>query len=358
MLEQAEVEASHHNDTWQASIKSTQATGRISWQDVGSGKSKLTARLTSLVVPKSAVTEVSGVLTGEKGPKQMPALDIMVENAELFGKKLGHIELAASTASDSASRVWKIDRLAISNPDAALKASGTWNTQGNNNSTKMTYALQVANAGKLLGRMGYGDVLRNGKGKIDGNLEWHGNPFAFDIPSLSGQVNMAMESGQFLKAEPGAGRLLGVLNLQALPRRLSLDFRDIFSTGFAFDGLSAKATIASGVAKTDNLKMRGVNATVLMEGIADINKETQHLHVVIIPEISASAASVVYGLAVNPVIGLGTFLAQLVLRDPLRKIMTYEYQITGNWSDPTVTKINRKFDGALTEPETSTDSSK
>jgi uncharacterized protein YhdP len=91
--------------------------------------------------------------------------------------------------------------------------------------------------------------------------------------------------------------------------------------------------------KTDNLKMRSVNATVLMDGSADIAKETQNLHVVVIPEINVGAASVAYALAINPVIGLGSFLAQLFLRDPLMRAFTFEYQITGAWTEPTVTKL-------------------
>ena len=63
--------------------------------------------------------------------------------------------------------------------------------------------------------------------------------------------------------------------------------------------------------------MRGVAATVLIDGTADITKEAQDLHVVVIPEVNVGTASVVYGLAVNPIIGVGSFLAQLFLRDPL-----------------------------------------
>ena len=88
--------------------------------------------------------------------------------------------------------------------------------------------------------------------------------------------------------------------------------------------------------------MRGVNATVLMDGSADIARESQNLHVVVIPEINVGAASVVYGLAVNPVIGLGSFLAQLFLREPLMRAFTFEYQITGPWKDPIVTKLVHK----------------
>jgi uncharacterized protein YhdP len=87
--------------------------------------------------------------------------------------------------------------------------------------------------------------------------------------------------------------------------------------------------------------MRGVSASVLMAGSADLQQETQDLHVAVIPVINAGAASVVYGLAVNPVIGLGTFLAQLFLKDPLAKAFTFEYGVSGSWREPTVKKLER-----------------
>jgi uncharacterized protein YhdP len=159
------------------------------------------------------------------------------------------------------------------------------------------------------------------------------------VPTLSGKIQLDLQAGQFLKVEPGAAKLLAVLNLQALPRRLMLDFRDVFSEGFAFDGITGDATIDKGVLTTDNLKMRSISATVLLSGTADIGGETQNLHVVVVPEVNAGAASVVYGLAVNPVIGLGTFLAQLFLREPLMKAFTFEYQVTGPWKEPNVVKL-------------------
>ena len=97
--------------------------------------------------------------------------------------------------------------------------------------------------------------------------------------------------GQFLKVEPGAAKLLGVLSLQALPRRLVLDFRDVFSDGFAFDFVRGDARIEKGVLFTNNLQMKGVNAAVLMEGTADIAREAQDLKVVVVPEINAGTAS-------------------------------------------------------------------
>ena len=106
-----------------------------------------------------------------------------------------------------------------------------------------------------------------------------------DLPSLGGTLALDMQGGHFLQMDPGAARLLGVLSLQALPRRLLLDFRDVFQQGFAFETATANLQITRGVASTDNLRLRGLQALVAMAGSADIGRETQDLHVVVVPEL-------------------------------------------------------------------------
>ena len=158
---------------------------------------------------------------------------------------------------------------------------------------------------------------------------------------MNGQFNVNIESGQFLKADPGLAKLLGVLSLQSLPRRLTLDFTDVFSEGFAFDFVRGDVGINQGVASTNNLQMKGVNAAVLMDGSADISRETQDLKVVVVPEINAGTASLI-ATVINPAIGLGTFLAQYFLRRPLMEAATQEFHIDGSWADPKITKVERR----------------
>jgi uncharacterized protein YhdP len=294
---------------------------------------------------------VVDLLQNEKIHSTIPGLDVVAENVELFGKKLGRLELQAKnvdTKNNDTGNEWQIDALNLSNADAVLTARGKWMNGGDGegtptkNQTNLTYQLAIVDAGKLLGRLGYSNLIAGGKGKLNGDVIWNGSPYSMDIPSLSGNIQLDLQAGQFLKVDPGAAKLLAVLNLQSLPRRLILDFRDVFSEGFAFDGITGNAKIEKGIAKTDNFKMRSPAATVLLSGTANITNETQDLHVVVVPEINAGAASVVYGLAVNPVIGVGTFLAQLFLRQPLMKAFTFEYQITGSWKEPAVVKLGSK----------------
>jgi uncharacterized protein (TIGR02099 family) len=356
-LDHVVLGATRLDRVWQANLDSKQISGHLTWNKAEHSIGHVTARLSSLIIPKTATQDVLGLLQNKNVYSTIPGLDVIAETVELSGKKLGRLELHAKNVNtaDSANKNeaiddWQIDTLRLTNPDAELTAQGKWINgnqtaeSGEHNATTkshtdLKYQLLVTNAGKLLNRLGYENLISGGKGKLSGAISWNGAPYSMDIPSLSGQIQLDLRDGQFLKVDPGAGKLLAVLNLQALPRRLMLDFRDVFSEGFSFDGISGDAQILKGVAKTDNLKMHSATATVLLNGTANISNETQNLQIIVKPEINAGAASVVYGLVVNPVIGAGTFLAQLFLREPLTEAFTYKYKITGPWKEPNIVPL-------------------
>ncbi len=345
-LENVVVGATHQKDVWQANIDAKQVSGYVTWLETPSGLGKMTARLSSLIIPESAANDVKNLLEGKSGAQSIPSLDIIAEQFELFNKKIGRLELQAYNTMAADVREWRVGKLQLSNADGALSGNGKWVIKDGQSTTSLRFGLDIVDAGKLLERFGFADTVRRGKGRLSGDIAWNGLPYSLDIPSLSGQIEMNVESGQFLKQDPGAAKLLGVLSLQALPRLLKLDFHDVFSEGLAFDGITANASIKRGVVSTDNLKMHGVAATVLMDGKADIANETTNLHVVVIPEFNLGTGPLVYALAVNPVIGLGSFLAQLFLRAPVMKALTYHMQIAGPWKSPVVTKL----DGGKLEP--------
>ena len=132
-----------------------------------------------------------------------------------------------------------------------------------------------------------------------------------------------------------------MLSLQALPRRLTLDFRDVFSEGFSFDFVRGDVAIEQGVARSNNLQLKGVTAAVLMDGRADLARETQAIRVVVVPELNAGTASLIASV-INPAVGLGTFLAQWLLRRPLMDAATQEFQVDGSWADPVIRRVDRR----------------
>jgi uncharacterized protein (TIGR02099 family) len=344
--------ASREGANWRANMDADELSGYAEFGQpnsaTGVAGERLYARLSRLRLGTHTARDVETLLEGQ--PAAIPALDIVVEEMELRGKKLGRLEVEAVNrgaqllARDASVREWRLNKLNIISADASLSANGHWaagTTATQRRRVLMNFKLDVHNAGDLLQRLGMDGLVRRGKGQLEGQVGWLGSPLSLDYPSLNGQFNVIVESGQFLKADPGIAKLLGVLSLQSLPRRLTLDFRDVFSEGFAFDFVRGDVNIEQGQARTNNLQMKGVSAAVLMDGSADIGRETQDLRVVVIPEINAGTASLI-ATAINPAIGLGTFLAQLFLRRPLTEAATQEFHIDGPWSDPRITRVERK----------------
>jgi uncharacterized protein (TIGR02099 family) len=350
-LQHQATAAADGGDTWRAQFKADQAAGTLDYRQARSAGApgRLRAQLSRLSLPDEVAGPAGADAVAqhaERAGQVLPALDIEVADFELRGRKLGALALQAANRpapNDPAGRSeWQLTRLRLKNADATLSADGRWEAVPGQARRRMVlvFELDVANGGALLERLGFGKVLRGTTGKLAGTLGWDGSPLAFDLPTLGGRLALDMQGGQFLQMDPGAARLLGVMSLQALPRRLLLDFRDVFQQGFAFDAATASVLITRGVASTENLRLRGLQALVAMAGTADIGRETQDLHVVVVPELNAGSASLAYA-AVNPAVGLGAFIGQWLLREPLRQASAREFRVTGQWDAPKVERLER-----------------
>lgn len=311
---------------WQIGLNTKEAVGDIFWKSAGEGW--VEGNFKRLVVrPAAEIGEGSTTLINT-----LPGMSLSVDDLHIGDKALGKLELRARNDKGA----WHLDTLNLQNPDAVLKGKGVWNNTGRHQ-TRLDFELTAKDAGKLLDRLGYGDTVRRGTARLSGDLQWSGPLTGIHYPSLSGQLAVAAEKGQFNKLEPGVGKLLGLISLQSLPRRLTLDFRDIFSDGLAFDSIEGKLAIRKGVMRTtDPLRIFGPAAQIEMQGETDLKNETQDLQVVVRPEIGSAAA---VGVAiVNPVVGAATLLANTVLQKPLNRLFSYRYHVTGTWADPKIDK--------------------
>jgi uncharacterized protein YhdP len=334
------VGGTRQGDLWRLNISADELNGSAEVRPPnGNTPAQLYVRLAYLNIPPSSVPDVERLLTEQ--PSSIPTLDIVVNEVTLRGKKLGRLEIdAVNRVGTNATREWRLNKFNVTLPEATLTANGNWMAAGPRvRRTQLSFVLAIRDSGELLTRLGTPGAIREGEGRLEGQVSWQGSPITLDYASMNGKMNLAIEKGQFLKTEPGAARLLGVLNLQALPRRLTLDFSDLFSDGFAFDFVRGDVRIEQGVAFTNNLQMKGVVAGALLEGSADLVRETQQLKVVVVPEINAGTASL-YVATINPLVGLTSYLAQMVLSKPLVRAGTSEFRVDGTWADPRVTKVD------------------
>lgn len=330
-LHDVRLEATRSGAQWRADASARELAGAVSYSTQGAGR--VTARLERLHLGTPKETKAEEPPSAGDEHQRLPALDVQVQEFTLNGRALGRLALQAGHEGQH----WRINALELHTPEATLAASGQWSAARGQGS-RFELNLDVRDGGALLTRFAMPGVVARSSGRISGNLRWDAAPWQPHWPSLGGQLKLQLGEGQFLKADPGIAKLLGVLSLQSLPRRLTLDFRDIFSAGFAFDAITGDVHLVAGSAVTRNLHMRGPQALVAMEGSANLVHETQDLRVLIVPNIDAGAAALA-ATAINPVVGLSAFLAQLVLKKPLAHATTRQFAIEGTWSAPRVTPI-------------------
>ena len=331
---QAGLRLAANRHDWRVQLRAEQLAGEAEWRQPPGQPPQLMARLQRLALPESESQRVEQYLDQAQGA--LPMLDVQVEDFELRGRKLGRLLLRADGAA--AGRDWTLQQLSIEHPQASLTAKGQWRAAEKR--SQLEWQLAIADSGRWLDALGFANVLRGGKGELRGVLGWAGSPLSPSSAGLDGQFSIALDKGQFLKADPGVARLLGILSLQSLARRLLFDWRDVFASGFAFDELAGEVQIRAGVAQTRNLRMLGLQANVLMEGGADLGAETTELRVLVVPNLDAGGASLAY-TAVNPAVGLTAFLAQWLLKKPIQAASTTELRVHGPWSDPVVERVER-----------------
>jgi uncharacterized protein (TIGR02099 family) len=321
---------------WAAAMTTQEFAGDLAYRAEGSGK--LVARFSRFTIPEDS----PGVKPGETA-KNLPAVDIVAESFTHRDRRLGRVEILARHEGAD----WRIDKIAMVNPDSSLNAAGLWKT-GEGSRTALKFKLEVSDIGKFLARVGYPEHVSGGRGNLEGALNWNGDPVTMDYATLGGELRMRSDDGRFLEIEPGIGKLVSLMSLQMLPRRIALDFRDVFSKGFQFDRIDSALGIERGVMSVKEFRMRGPAADVSMSGQVDLSLETQALNVRVIPQLGDTASTVV-GL-VNPVAGVATLIAGRLMKNPVGKLFAFEYTISGTWSDPKVEKVQQAVPVTPQEP--------
>jgi uncharacterized protein (TIGR02099 family) len=318
---------------WSGSAAAKEFAGDVTWRPENGGR--IVARLKHFTVPETAPgTQASA----ETPSREMPALDVVVDSFTLRGLDLGRLELVAV---NEAGQDWRIEKLVVANDDSTLSATGTWQSWKEMPTLNADIRLEVSDIGRYLERIGFPGTMRRGTATLEGKLAWEGAPSAVDYPTLSGDLKLTAAKGQFLRADPGVAKLLGILSLQSWA---TLDVRGTFEKGFAFESVSSTATISKGTLTTGDFHMRGPAAQVNMKGTVDLVHETQDLYLRVVPSLGDAAS--VYAILVNPVWGIPILVLQRILKDPLGQILGLEYHATGSWDKPQVERVRAEVKSA------------
>ena len=318
---------------WQVKIAAQQLKGDINWPASGNSLPTLHFDFVDLPLPSDVIDDKQRA----SRPDLWPGFELNIDNLTLDDMKLGRLQ--ARAVRDPLR--WQLVSASLQSPTLQASASGDWRRNDDGDNTQLTLQLNSDDLANLLVDLGYQPAISARRVSVDGNFNWPDAPLNFDRRELLGQMQLDVGSGQLKDVEPGAaGRIFGLLSFTAIPRRLSLDFSDLFGSGFSFKSISGRFDFANGLATTNNLQMRGDSALVTVTGPINLVERTYNQTVQITPNV-ASTLPLAGAVAGGPIgLGVGTAifivdkLASNLFDKELVDIITYRYQLTGPWDAP------------------------
>jgi len=231
-----------------------------------------------------------------------------------------------------------MNNLVISGADTVLTANGQWQVENDEQVTQLTAKLKTERFSDLLTDLGYSTGFDAGESSNKAALEWRGNPLQFSVGKLNGSMTIKISKGQLEDVSPGAGRIFGLLSLQALPRRLTLDFSDLFKKGFSFDRIKGNFLIEQGDAYTTDLYLDGPAARIDVSGRAGLTTRDYDQLITVTPDLTGSLP-LAGALLGGPIAGGVVFALDKLLRPAIDDITRYQYTVTGSWDDPKVERL-------------------
>ncbi|MFT3742508.1 MAG: YhdP family protein [Gammaproteobacteria bacterium] len=273
-------------------------------------------------------------------PGKIPGLNLNIQNFSYNNKLIGRMNVVARPQGNSL----LVERFTLTSSYFNLNAKGMWLGVGNNQQSMITGNFNSQNMGAALKAWGVTGSLKGAKGDGNFNLSWLGPLYDPDFAKLNGQFSFNFKSGRIVnisqgsEAEMGIGRILNLLSLQNLPRRLSLDFSDLFAEGFPFDTLKGNFRIQNGNAISNDTSLNGPIAKVDMTGKISLGNKTYDLTLIITPYVTASLP-VVATIAGGPVAGAAAWVANKVFGKVVNQLTAQSYHVTGPWDNPQMDKI-------------------
>jgi uncharacterized protein (TIGR02099 family) len=279
-------------------------------------------------------------------PRRLPFVTARVESLQAFGGPLGAAEFEAGPDSDG----WSVRRFIIRRPGSEFRAEGHWRTQlSGGQTTDLKLALHSENLGDVLKEFGIKNGVANSRTDVNAEARWQGAPAEFDRARLNGRLSFTMRDGRLLSVEPGAGRLLGIINIGSLSRYLRLDFSNVFGRGFAFDSITGQFTAEFGNAYTRQLILKGPSATIQLSGRVGLANEDLDLDLVITPRLGQELA-VTTGVLGGPGVGAAVAVFQELIRRPFEEGIRVKYTVKGPWAEPVVTKLGKSAAAPQPQP--------
>ncbi len=271
-------------------------------------------------------------------PRSLPPITLTAEEFALGSRNLGRVEAVLVRTPGGLAA----EKLEAVGPSFSLVGQGTWvadDTEELGSRTAVTATLNSSDVGETLRQLDFAEGVTGRSMGMLFDMSWGGGPRADFLAALDGSVKIRFEDGQLEEVEPGAGRMVGLVSFVALPRRLSLDFRDVFNKGFGYDRIAGTFSIEDGIASTCDMSLEGPAADIGIVGRVDLDGK-QYEQGAIISANVGNTLPLVGAVVGGPPGAAAMLIFSQIFKKPLQEVGQVYYGISGSWDEPEIESIS------------------
>ena len=215
-----------------------------------------------------------------------------------------------------------------------------WQRDEDTSVTTIKGNLNADKVAREVEKIGYASIIKDSGVAITYDVSWQGGPHDFATTTFDGDLSAKFDDGYLADVDDKGVRILSLLSLQSLVRKLSFDFRDIFSDGMFYRELKGNFTVKDGIAYTDNVRMKGTAGDLTIVGNTNLNTNELDYRMSYKPNLTSSLPVLAWIATLNPV----TFLAGIALDEVITSsvIAEIKFEVTGNLDEPLFKQVSRK----------------
>jgi len=282
----------------------------------------------------------------ETNPADLPEMHFYCKEFGYLGLVLGETRIEGYPVSNG----FHLESIKAESPSFSFDAVGDWTRDDQGERSDFNIRISSESLGAVLEAMDISSAMRGGQTLVHFDAWWEGPPAAFALERLNGDMDVSVIQGNILTADSGAGRMLGLLSLTELPRRLAMDFRDVFDEGFSFDEAKGTMRFENGTSHTDDLLLSSTAAEITIVGSTDMVAKTFDYEFAVRPGVSKTLP-VIGAIAGGPIGAAAGLALQAILRDALGEAAEARYTIRGPWEDPVIEPVEKQSRKSTNELE-------
>ena len=296
------------------------------------------ASIVRLDMDRLRLLESDPSASGDSDPTTIPSARIKAQEFGLGNKSFGRLDAAVTKVANGV----LIEQFDTEKSSFGITASGDCvmdpgETTGSRTRRKATISCSDVKA--MMASLGYQPGINADQLASEVDVSWGGGPSSEFLASLDGEARVTISNGTLDDVEPGAGRVVGLMSVAELPRRLALDFRDVFRKGFSFDLIEGEFRIVNGDAYTCNLNLQGSSADVGLIGRASLDKRNYNQTAVVSVKVGNTLPAV-GAVVAGPQVGAALLLFSQIFKKPLQGMTEVFYQINGGWDEPSIERTD------------------